>query len=469
MIIRGLLACWLLAALTSVAPAQLRPSATGATGPAARPLLTHLQWWNSPAATPGTTEHARPEVQIPLVATAPVCDGELSEEVWQQAAWLDDFTLIDGSDAPLEATRVAVCATETHLFVAFECHDQQVDNLQARVTKDGGSVWEDDCVEIFIDYNRQQSTFAQIVINSSGYVYAHHPTTKEWLAGIERGAKTGPEEKRWWAEVGIPWQGLKLTSSTFGFNVARERRSGDKLELSCWAPTGQAFGQPDRFGTATLAGRYLRGFQVATGRAGLNECQVQIVNDDERDRQVMVFLEWQQSRPPALYRQRGPLALKPGQSAEVVVPYDLVADEAPAKLTLMLKDVQNRELLARWLIEQPLSPPLQMVVRPQLSYVTDYPGEVEVQLALGDSLRESCVLVAALWEAGSGKLLARQVISPLAGDRLVGALTLEGLAAGRYELEVVLKTGPGERAPRVANCRTLLIRRPGPFETADGQ
>jgi hypothetical protein len=361
---------------------------------------------------------------------------------------------------------VVVCADATHLYLAAECREDNVPGMIARVTRDGGPVWEDDCLEVFVDHTLQRSSFAQIVINSLGKVYAKHPADKNWQPKLLRGVKVEPEQSRWTVELGIPLEDLKLTSNVFGFNVSRERRAQAGVELSCWSPTGQGFGQPDRFGVATLGSSYLRGFQITHGRVGLNECQVKIANDSDRVRKFRVTLEWQQPRRPALYRERGPLELQPGQTQALALPYDIATDEAPVRLRLTLRDADSHEVLGQRVLEQQVLPALQMTLKPQLYYLSDDRGEVEVTLNLSTSLRSPSVLVAALWEARSGKLLRRQVISPLAGDRLAGALRLEGLPAGSYHLEIVLKTGPDDRARRLATRKVSFTRRPGPFDDA---
>lgn len=459
-----LLAGWLVTVLPLLATAQTLSSQARPQVRPATPVLSDLQWWTRPASAAAGQLTSAQEVRIPVVATAPVCDGDLSDEVWRQAARLEDFTLMDGSGPPSQQTRVVVCADATHLYLAAECLEENVPQMIARVTRDGGPVWEDDCLEVFVDHTLQRTSFAQIVINSLGKVYAKHPADKSWQPSLLRGVKVEPEKSRWTVELGLPLEDLKLTSNVFGFNVSRERRAQAGVELSCWSPTGQGFGQPDRFGVATLGSSYLRGFQLTPGRVGLNECPVTIANDSDRVRKFRVTLEWQQPRRPALYRERGPLELQPGQTQALTLPYDITTDEAPVRLRLMLKDADSHELLGRRVLEQQVLPALQMTLQPRLYYLHDDRGEVGVELKLSDTLRAPSVLVAVLWEARSGKLLRRQVISPLAGDRLAGALRLGGLPAGSYHLEILLKTGPDDRARRLATRKVSFSRRPGPFE-----
>ena len=426
--------------------------------PATRGFLENVNWSRRAEARVGDRLSAQKQVAIPVVAAAPACDGDLSEAVWQQAAKLEPFVRMEGHGAPSQQTTVRVCTDGTNLYVGAELAEENIANITARVAQDGGSVWEDDCLEIFVDPSFQRKEFVQIVINSLAKVYCSHPQDKSWQPALQRGAKVDAAQRRWTVELGIPLGSLGLTSNVFGFNVCRERRPLESLELSCWSPTGQGFARPERFGVATIGGSYLTDFRIGRGLLGVNELSATIRNDDTAAHNFLAILDWRQGKKVSLYRQKGPLALAPGKQETVVIPYEVTNDRDPLALRLTVKDADTGRLYAERSLEQQVLPALTMTLRPNLYYLSDAVGLLHAEINLDDDLEDKAMLTVALFKAGSTTPLRRQALA-VNNERLDAAVSVAGLPAGVYRLEAILKSG----TTRLATAKTTVTKVPGPF------
>lgn len=457
---------WQLAAATMDIMAALgETAATPARKPtAAMPagaLMQEPHWSLRPADKIGNLGGQK-QVSIPILETAPVCDGDLSDPVWQKAAKLGDFTMMDGRNKPSQQTRVSVCTDGKTLYFGVECLEENIANITARIAEDGGPVWNDDDIEIFIDPTLQRSSFLQICINSLGKVFWSHPTDKTWRPAVERGARVDKPGKRWFVELGIPMSSLGLTSNVFGLNVARERRPLESLELSSWSPTGQGFGVPSRFGVASIGGSYIGDFAIGRGVMGSNDLTVEVRNDDTKSHKFLTILDWKQGKRVTLYRQKGPLELQPGASAKVELPYELVSDKEPVAVGVTLKDAETGAVYAQRRLEQQPLPVLKATFKPHVYFLGDRFGQLQADVNLSPALQDDATLMVALFDS-KNNLLRKQTL-PVENERLDTAVDLSGLKVGTYRLECAVKVGPEENARRLATVKTTLTKVAGPFD-----
>jgi hypothetical protein len=431
---------------------------------APRPLVSDVRWLSDDSGDEAAAPPVTGQVSIPVVGQGPRCDGSLDDGAWQKAAELRPFTLMNGSGAPRQQTRVLVCADLTHLYFGLECAEENVKQLTAKVAQDGGPVWEDDCVELFFDPTLQRQAFRQIGVNSLGRVAWNDPANANWRPEVLRGVRVEPEQKRWVVEVGVPIASLGLSANTFGLNVCRERRPLESLELSCWSPTGDGFGVPERFGVASIGGSYLAEYRLGRGLVGSNELQLTIRNESRQARRLLATLSWQQRGQAALYRQEGPYDLAPGQSKELGIGYDIVTDKAPVELAVTVKDADGGQVLTERRMQQAIPPALKLGLRPKLFYLSDDLGALQLDLNLAAEVRQRAAVALRVLDAGGSRVLRRTVVTELKGRQMQGVLDLRGLGAGTYLLEAVLTAGPGPTARRLATTQVRFMRLAGPFD-----
>lgn len=438
--------------IREVPQASVKPD----TRPAA--FLDNVNWSRRTELSATAALGSQKQLAVPVLDGAPAFDGSLSDPVWQKASQLGPFTRMEGHGAPSQQTNARIYADGANLYIGAEMLEENIENITARVATDGGQVWMDDCIELFVDPAFQRKEFIQIVINSLGKVYFNHPRDKSWQPAIQRAAKVDKNNKRWIVELGIPLGSLGLSSNVFGLNLCRERRPMESLELSCWSPTGQGFGHPERFGVATIGGSYLTDFHIGRGVLGLNELQATIRNDDTAPHSFLAILDWKQGKKVALYRQKGPLQIAPGQQQAVTLPYELTSDSEPVALTLTIRDADTGKTYAERSLEQEVLPALQMTLRPNLYYLSDETGLLRAEINLEAGIQDRATLTVALFKAGSLKPLRSQTLV-VNNERLDVAVNLAGLPAGVYRLETILKDGQ----TRLSTQKTTVTKVPGPF------
>lgn len=206
---------------------------------------------------------AAPATIAPRSAEAPKIDGKIDEAVWEAVEWQGgQFTELNRPAHVLEAqTRFKIVHDAEALYIAVRLDEPNMAGLVCNLTGRDDKIYNDDCVEIFLDANRDRSTHFQLVANAAGVVYDSevrqggvvHDNT--WNAKGLRVA-TGRGADHWTVEMALPFVALQLDGASrgdWGFNVARERQAGGKTELGSFTPLTGGFHQPSLFSLLRLA------------------------------------------------------------------------------------------------------------------------------------------------------------------------------------------------------------------------
>jgi hypothetical protein len=185
----------------------------------------------------------------PRLTVAPKIDGRLDDTCWQGVPGAADFQRNDGQGQAREQTRAWLAYDDKNLYVALECQESEPQTLISLVDQDGGEVWRDDSVEVFLDRNHDHQSYTQYVANVAGY-----------KSGIDRGSglptagwqvATGRTAKGWVVEMALPFNGAAPgPGEMWGLNLCRTRpaRPQAEPEYSSWAYTGGGFHNPEKFG-----------------------------------------------------------------------------------------------------------------------------------------------------------------------------------------------------------------------------
>ncbi|MBI3921366.1 MAG: hypothetical protein HY318_08120 [Armatimonadetes bacterium] len=181
------------------------------------------------------------EILIPLVDRGPEIDGDLSQDVWQQAPWQGGFTVVgDPEKTETEAlpqTSFSMVHDGRNLYIAVEAEEPHLSQVRAIAADDpqvGSAIFGQDLFEFFIDAEALDQSCAQIAFNSRGAL------VDLWLRGVSAafGAtevfhdwdskariSTGAGAGFWWAQLCLPLDRLKFSpkSDTWKFNIVRTR------------------------------------------------------------------------------------------------------------------------------------------------------------------------------------------------------------------------------------------------------
>jgi hypothetical protein len=182
------------------------------------------------------------EIRAHRTETAPVLDGSLDDPCWVAAEPSGDFHLRHGDgDVPTQPTFVRVCYDDEHLYVAFECHEDDMANLSAAIAhRDADEFGEDDMAVVALDtYHDERSCY---VLGCTALGTKKDFQSSEcgrssdvgwdavWSVATERG------EDRWTAEFAIPFSELRYrTSEDMVWGVDFRRAERPHREFSSWS------------------------------------------------------------------------------------------------------------------------------------------------------------------------------------------------------------------------------------------
>lgn len=122
--------------------------------------------------TGGTPAPTGPPPMPELVASRALdvitVDGNLRDPGWMASPWSAPFVqTMNGAEASFEA-RTRVVYDETHLYVAFQVSDT---DLQSPHRNADDHLWEQDCVEVFVDPDGDGRNYFEIQVSPRGVVF----------------------------------------------------------------------------------------------------------------------------------------------------------------------------------------------------------------------------------------------------------------------------------------------------------
>ncbi len=184
-------------------------------------------------------------VEVPK-GMAPKIDGQLDDNIWKRAQKVTLGHRLGTDKPPTQWTTAQVAYDNENLYIAFDCREDRMDLLRIAHKDPSAPVWQDDCVEVFIqpDVSGQPSYYFHAVVNPLGVGWDDYGYHSRWRSSAHRG------EKGWTVEMAIPFATIGAKSpkrgDCFGINFNREERAHS--ETTSWAPVRGGFHEPDRFG-----------------------------------------------------------------------------------------------------------------------------------------------------------------------------------------------------------------------------
>lgn len=182
-----------------------------------------------------------------------VIDGSSDEEMWRGGARAEQFFLNGGEGVSKARTTAMLLYDDENLYVTFICMEPN----RRKPFVQGGAIWDDDEVEIWIDAKGDGKTYRQVIVNGVN-------EKMEFSEGGPNriGAKTAVrvvEGESWMVEMAIPFAGLGVKppkpGDTWRLSLCRYRPAGKDFnsEQIVWAPLqGAGFKDLANFGTLTF-------------------------------------------------------------------------------------------------------------------------------------------------------------------------------------------------------------------------
>jgi hypothetical protein len=191
----------------------------------------------------------KPYALAPWTAEAPVIDGRLDDAAWRGALKLGPLGPF-GSEPNVDSPGSVLLAWNRRaLYVAFETSDLEV---KAEKRERDGPMWEDDCVEFFLDPTGTGAVYFEIGINAANCIHdylqvrrkgtgpaAYTGYTAEGMVSAAAARQGGG----WIVEAAIPWSDLRTAShmppqsgETWLFNVVQMDRDSSGTRAATLSP-----------------------------------------------------------------------------------------------------------------------------------------------------------------------------------------------------------------------------------------
>lgn len=177
---------------------------------------------------------------------APNLDGQLTDAIWDQAQKVTLSHQLYTDKPPTQPTMAQVAYDSKNLYIALACHEDKMALLRLTHQDPSGPVWQDDCVEVFIqpDVADRWFCYFHAIANPLGVGWDDYGYHHRWRCVAQRG------EKGWTVEMALPFATMGTRppkrGDCWGINFCREERPHG--ETTSWAPVKGHFHDPDRFG-----------------------------------------------------------------------------------------------------------------------------------------------------------------------------------------------------------------------------
>ena len=210
-----------------------------------------------------------PVVEIKKTALKPVIDGDLGDEVWQQAAAAPPFARQKGGHGwrtpvtdrvmvPCPDTEAKIAWDGENLYFGFRFLEDKMDRQVLNQKHSSSGICTDDSIEFAIDVGRRQDRkdYVHVMLNALGTFWLQW-TRYGWCKpvpvdlGITGKAQRGPD--RWTAEFVVPLNVLTdgkppQPGDDWGLNMLRNRFTGTNRAFWSQAFSRGGFHVLDRFG-----------------------------------------------------------------------------------------------------------------------------------------------------------------------------------------------------------------------------
>ena len=191
-------------------------------------VLTGILLLCAPLALAVTDMDDRKSIVITRTESPPKIDGRLDDEVWLDAAIIDDFHQTDPGDGvpPTEDTIVRVLYDDNYLYIAADLRDGEPEKIQATQMIQGRTFFSDDRFWVTLDsFNSKRNDYL-FQVNANGVrrdVLRENNSRfiEEWVT-IWR-AESALNEDGWATEIAIPFKSISFdpNGDTWGVNFGR--------------------------------------------------------------------------------------------------------------------------------------------------------------------------------------------------------------------------------------------------------
>ncbi|HAH87360.1 MAG TPA: hypothetical protein DCL60_08315, partial [Armatimonadetes bacterium] len=384
---------------------------------------------------------------LPKINEAPSLDGALSDPCWQKALKVDLVSNNTGK-TPKAPTAAYTCYDDKNLYIAFLCKEPFMDKIKANVTERGGAVWNDDCVEIFIDPGLSRKNYYHFMVNSKNVqsnAKWDGPNNEERGWDGEWQSSTSLQPDGWTAEIKIPLSNFALASdvgSSWGINLCRERKT--EPENTSWSPTFGAFHSPEKFGTIREFNADVTPYKIAVSAPALNysfkdnkpslQLTQSFINSSKEPRQVNIRIQ-NLSGNESISKD---MVLLPGKAQEVILPINVKKDGN--QYQLFRTEITNSADEAKTYCASRMAecPALMQSCFDRSCYVSEKKANLEGSISINEKLPDNLGIRVAM--LSRGKKVSEKTVR-ISGAKFNVPVDIASLPAGEYNAAVSMIHG----------------------------
>jgi len=430
----------------------------------------------------GTMTHGETErrgLSAPRTEKAPIIDGALDDKCWESAEKIDEF-FVYKKDEKTADTRIFLARDEQWLYIGFECGNENMAKVEQKVFDHGGSVQNDDSIEVFLDPGTGGEIYYHYKL-SFGNVRAEIKVSSD--KGKERGwqipwkSATEVTSKGWTAEIAIPLYVLLGNGdlNKVRFNIARNKvnpvfdtmgvKIDQKRAWSTLSKVDRRFQEPENFvdlrglDKGKITAPFLPGVETAgVGKYEIDgddkrypvECKIRNFTSKPGELTIEII-----DKPPAgkenVVRKEIGLASREVTNVNINVPVDSVMERTVA---VRVVDRKTGEVLEELNIAD--TSPLKMMAVPFLDrnyYTTEKNARLKCRFGFPPELLKSLALSA---KKGEKTLASKKGVQ----QETILDIPLEALPAGDHQITMILSGEKGETLVR--NSVSLAKKKPKP-------
>lgn len=186
-------------------------------------------------------------------ATAPIrVDGRLETDEWAKAIEVSGFTFSGQGIIATEQMVMRLLYSQDKLYLGVKCSESSMATLVAEAKTHDSAVWNDDCIEFFLDPRHDHEHYYQFAVNTIGAQY--DAVGFDWMWNCQWQSAAFRNKDAWYVEAAVPFAAFELPTpgTVMGFNLNRERLAGGSRELYNWADVQANFHKPGLFGHLLL-------------------------------------------------------------------------------------------------------------------------------------------------------------------------------------------------------------------------
>lgn len=359
----------------------------------------------------------------------PELDGNLNDICWEKA---DKIRFAD--------TTVYLIHDKKFLYLAFSC--LQNNPLIIQKKEHDSKVWEDDCVEIFIDINHDHKTYYQFITNPIGTRYEgfkkHYPGKEgdrygsSWDSNWQAVALI--KKKLWEVEIAIPFSDIGIKKKhmgiPIGFNVCSNH---GLITMSNWCKLGDHH-TPKEFNHLILVDSpiVLKDTVLGNPSVGRNILFLKIANEKKAARTIKLNVDVEGS----LFSKDVNL----NQGENIVELSYQIKDIKKTNLTLsgFDKDKKRRLFECEYILS--VSPP-QSFISCSLPITVYYSSDRKIELGIKINnvlLEEFRKMKLKVELKKRGKLISSEEVKNLSSRKIQLSIDISHLKMGSYSLNIAL-------------------------------